>query len=618
VTVSKEIKTINGKKFYIHPVKEGETLYSIGKAYKIDPNEIAYENPEAFEGLTPGQNLKIPFISQSESNGEYKKHVVKKGETLYAISKQYNLNPDILLKHNPEAVDGLKIGQVLKIPTGKPTPEVVNTEVPVVQGDTSRYIMHTVNKGETLYAISKKYNVKTDDILRSNPGLTAESLSAGTIIKIPRNMADPVNVESEHLVLPDTTTLNIEALFKPSVFSGTCEGYKYSENKETFVISLLLPISADAVTMEKEEEVFDKPDFKPKQKPFLEFYEGFLLAADTFKSRGVNIELRVFDVKKDSASCVELVKSGKLKGSSIIVGPVYNETFQIVSDYARQEQIPVVFPINSRNDQLYLNQFVFHINTTLATQMQQATRYMASFNDKVFIVVHNGSDAEKEILAIYKKKLIEYYSLNFQTENVPYKEILYSSGGISAVEQALVNGKENVIIVPSSSQVFVIGILTKLQPLLKKHKIILASMPSWKKFEENIELEYLHKLNTRSFNPFYTDYTNGDVKRFVRRYRKEFNMDPSKYALLGYDIGFYFLAALEKYGKDFPGCVQEMDMQMLQTYFSFQQAGAKGGMENIGTYILHHHEESKVILLNKVGKTVVMPLIEVQPENTNQ
>lgn len=116
------VKLINGKKYYIHRVKKGQSLYGIAKIYGLDLNVMIMENPEAIDGIKTGQDLKVPVEKPKPSNSppttddaSYITHQVKKGETLYSISKEFQIKETALLNLNPGLSEGLKEGSVLKI-----------------------------------------------------------------------------------------------------------------------------------------------------------------------------------------------------------------------------------------------------------------------------------------------------------------------------------------------------------------------------------------------------------------------------------------------------------------------------------------------------------------------
>ncbi len=114
-TKSTNIKTIGGKKYFIHKVEKGQSLYAISKIYAIDVNSILTENDEAIDGLKNGQELKIPFESLlpkqtlAIDTNKYTYHKVLKGETVYAITKKYTIDDKKLATYNPTINNGLKV-----------------------------------------------------------------------------------------------------------------------------------------------------------------------------------------------------------------------------------------------------------------------------------------------------------------------------------------------------------------------------------------------------------------------------------------------------------------------------------------------------------------------------
>src|SRR5687767_7692901 len=112
------IKEVNGKHFILHKVEKGEGLYAIARRYKANVDDIKNANPEAGEGLKVGQVLLIPYtpVAATPTKPEVKKdepvlHVVKTGETLYSISKLYNVTVDEIKIKNKLTSNNLVVGQ---------------------------------------------------------------------------------------------------------------------------------------------------------------------------------------------------------------------------------------------------------------------------------------------------------------------------------------------------------------------------------------------------------------------------------------------------------------------------------------------------------------------------
>ena len=116
----------------------------------------------------------IPFYSFADNNDEFITHKTIKGDTLWSISKQYNISLELILAlNNIKDKDTLSIGQIIKIP---------QDNLPAAD-----YNMHIVKKGETLWSIAQKYNLSVDLILATNNIANSELISIGQEMKVPSN-----------------------------------------------------------------------------------------------------------------------------------------------------------------------------------------------------------------------------------------------------------------------------------------------------------------------------------------------------------------------------------------------------------------------------------------------
>jgi len=169
-------KTINDyiQKKNIYIIKSGDTLYSIAKKFNTTPDEIKQINNLTNNSLNIGQKLKIPeskketITNPTEQSNTY---IVKKGDSLYQIANKYNTTVDTLKKINNLTSTILSIGQVLNLPNKQPE-------------SSETYLIYTVQKGDSLYQIAKKYNT-TPDILKQLNNLKNTLLNIGQQIKVP-------------------------------------------------------------------------------------------------------------------------------------------------------------------------------------------------------------------------------------------------------------------------------------------------------------------------------------------------------------------------------------------------------------------------------------------------
>ncbi len=164
-------------------VKKGDSLYSIAKRYNTTVKDITRLNNLTSNNLTVGQLLIIAIDDNATSTPTtYKDYVVKKGDSLYSIANKNNITVDELKKINNLTSNMLSIGQVLKLP---------------MQDKGEEMTMYTVQKGDSLYSIAKKFGVTVDEIKSLN-NLTSNNLSIGQQLMIKSTTGDePVNPEEE-------------------------------------------------------------------------------------------------------------------------------------------------------------------------------------------------------------------------------------------------------------------------------------------------------------------------------------------------------------------------------------------------------------------------------------
>ncbi len=176
-------------------VKKGDTLYSIAKKFDTTIDVIKNINNLSTNVLIVGQTILIPKTSDDSNKNEIN-YTVKKGDTLYSISKAYNISIDDLKKANNLNTNTLSIGQILKIPN-----------------NTNNYISYTVKKGDTLYSIANKFNISITELMNLN-NLSNSILSIGQNLIIPQS-----DEYRKYIVKSGDTLYSISKLFGVSVDS---------------------------------------------------------------------------------------------------------------------------------------------------------------------------------------------------------------------------------------------------------------------------------------------------------------------------------------------------------------------------------------------------------------
>ncbi len=248
VKMSTEKVIIDGQKYYIHTVETGQTLFSISRAYNVRVSDIKAANSEITETLKPGSVVRIPIFNEYVSNLSYITYVVKPGDTLYSLCRQYGITldefyelNDALKKNQP-----LKAGQKVKLPS-----TIVESQISDDCIDTAKYICHLVIKGETLYSLSKKYNVTNEEIFDANPSLDGNKLKIGMVLQIPKatnyvptqekQLIDSLaKVNSKEMRYNDEDYIDVDDFDEIiSEINAYCDSASWYKCKKDFEISIL-------------------------------------------------------------------------------------------------------------------------------------------------------------------------------------------------------------------------------------------------------------------------------------------------------------------------------------------------------------------------------------------
>ena len=155
----------------VYTVQKGDSFYSIARKYNVDVNALKQANNLSSNLLSIGQVLIIPTGTE-----EYILYKVVSGDSLYGIAKKYGITMQEIMDFNNLGSTILTVGQILKIPVA------YEEEIP----NPTEVITYTVKSGDNLYTIARKYNITVSDLMKYN-NLKSSLLSIGQIIKIPNN-----------------------------------------------------------------------------------------------------------------------------------------------------------------------------------------------------------------------------------------------------------------------------------------------------------------------------------------------------------------------------------------------------------------------------------------------
>jgi LysM repeat protein/ABC-type branched-subunit amino acid transport system substrate-binding protein len=627
---SKDKAVISGVVYYLHLVKKGETLFSISKAYGITPNDIVKNNPTVADGLKEGQSLRIPerLVSTAPSlagsnlqqkvhdNDRFIYHILQPGETIYSLSKRYNVSEYDILKSN-QGIDIYKISSGTEIAI--PRPLQFTQEKEQTPQKTGPYY-HKVVKGETMSSIARHYEITVRELRRANRDVRFPQV--GDYLQIP-GMEIAIREPVEETKTDSLATEEDES----ELFLGRLEEKTPVKSLEgSFNVALLLPFylrenairtEIDSSKYQKGRKIYtiiNRPEewIYPPSLGFLEMYEGVLLAADTLRSLGLNINLYVLDIRSDTVEVARLIRSGQLDNMDLIIGPVHSNNLSLIASYAGRLGIPVVSPVPLYNNSvLWNNPLLFMANSSLEVAQKSIANKIKDYYNKNIIFIHSDSlNNDPEVIS-FRYKLLSSLNSVIPPEKVKFRELLFRSRSTPGYDpdeilnNLLSQDTENIVVIGSDNPPVMIESIQELYNHSKKSDIKVFGYPEMRQLL-NIDPKFFYELGLMIYTPYWIDYSNQNVKQFCKNFMAKFHTIPSEmsYAWEGYDIMYYFLGGLSLFGKEFTIHPEMFNPRLIYSDFDFRRDSFKDGFENQKLYLIRYTNNYDIELVdNQVNYT---------------
>ena len=480
---------------------------------------------------------------------EYFLHTIERGQTVYSLSVMYNVAEEDIYRLNPESKKVIRAGEFLKIPQ-----------------KSSSYIFHTIQPQETLYGLSKKYDVKDEDIIAVNPGLSVETFFKGKIIRIPTNLV------TQHIQAGNG------ALNSSDINSLISQAFSRKE-ASIIKVALLLPFGTIDASVQKAVQTL-----------MVEYLEGLLLALREMKKDGIMVDLQVYDTGSSTTEIRSILDKREMQDVHLIIGGHYDEHIRMLSRFSRENDIPYVIPFTSQSNEPLYNPNVYQINTP-----QSMLNYKASlaFIDKYagdnIIIVSDGSSNKKEFIDILKQDLDDRW--------IRYKTMTLNSNFFNEVDTLLSKNQRNVI-VPADDSAETLGKITApLKSIVDNNPNMYLSLfgyQDWQKHSANYSDDFF-RLNTTFYTVYYSDPISQEMRDFYALFYKWYsrtleNYFP-KFGMLGYDTGMYFIRLINTYGTKFEANINDSNYKGIQTDFHFERVNNWGGFINMNMYFVNFNPD---------------------------
>lgn len=536
-------------------------------------------------------------------------HKVEKKQSLYAITKLYEVSTEDLMRYNPELRDGLKAGSEIKIPYSTKKSATSPPALTENQPDTSKYIVHKVTAKETVYGITKKYQITDKQLQLWNNGLS-EGLKEGQLLVVgerkkvrveERGKSEEKNKdkvrgdeksrtdEKRNAAVTKAPAVH-KAAQMPEPLLTDSSYYKTMSrpNKASYNIGLMLPFKLDAtLATDLNELVRNGGSFPQVPGIAADFYLGFKKAADSLHSEGYDLNLVVYDVDDaDSLRPSQIIADPGFKDLDLIFGPFYPSGFKVISKKAREFHIPIISPLTQENKILHNNIYTSKTNPSKYTLIETLADYcMDSLairqGAQVILVAFENDKKQLQFTQAFKK----YYNERLKKVGRSLRDSLIVARGSAAVKAAISTGRRNVVVTLSTNPVNVADFLTQLSVYVSQVKAD-VQLCGWEALMEmeNIDPDYLNQLKYTFASQFNLTNTSA-YSGLAGSYLAQQETLPGEYYYMGFDIGFYYLGLLKQHGPSFSHKLDEYPKEMNYMRFRYTRPDRSTGFDNRGVYI---------------------------------
>ncbi len=552
--VPTEIRELIG--YETHKVKRKETLYSISKKYNIDINDIKLHNKQLYsENLQKGDEIRIPKYKTVVSkvnvkDTSIKKYKVQPKEGKWRVAYKFGLTVPELEAINPNMAEVLQPGDEINVP---------NLDVKEEKMAEANYNYYEVLPKEGFYRLKVKLGLSQEQLESLNPDLKVSGLKEGMVLKVPQYV----------------TVEEVQGSVENSVLSK-----KSLKNLKTKRIALLLPFRLDRIDTDSVQEAKDIIKKDRYTSVSLDFYAGAKMALDSAKRLGVSTHLKVFDTENQSSQISRILSDNEFSDYDAVIGPVVATNFDRVALQLKADNIPVISPLMVPSN-LYENVFQTIPSEDFLKQAMINFVKVDSLRSNVVVI----SDSANRGISDRIKSEIPNASQVFSKKNSEGKDAFYVNG--SDLSSAYKSGK-NYVFLETSSAALVLSVVSSMNNMNNRDReLILVTTNKSDAFDyEHLSNNHLSNLKFHypSVNkPFNFDKPNG----FVKQYREEYGIDPNKYVVRGFDLTLDILLRLASADDLFIASSNDIETEYLENKFRYAKK-LMGGYSNESVYILQY------------------------------
>jgi LysM repeat protein len=576
-----------------HTAKAKETLYSISKRYGVTVDALISANPILRQGLKIGQTIKIPGGSaqvstavaasptpapvkpavsaattstttstKTTASGNVSYHVVEPRETKFGISKRYGMTVAELEQRNPGIEKNLPVGFKLVVSgsgASETRTEIVDKPVTNV-ADVDKtpkkigYANYEVKPKETIYSLTQSLGISEKELVALNP-ILKDGLKEGMILKVPGKgtmIAERTDVED--------LTKNIST----------------AEKKQ---LVLLLPFNASKIQGDTLKSVADRLKKDAFLNMTLDFYAGALIAIDSARALGLNIDVKIYDSEesKVNSSVASVIQNNNFREVDAVIGPFYQQHAEKAAELLNASYVPVISPLSKETGQSYAN--LYQAMPSTDTGKLAMLEFMMGKGGNIIVVNDPKRVSGKD----------------FITKNCPDAKFvtLDEIGNINVdhLKSLLVKDRKNYVVLDTEKTGMILSTTNLLLNEMANFPVQLAILEA----NETLDYDEVSMKRLTILKLLYPSMTrenqSPESQVFDNDYRRDNKVFPSQYAVRGFDVTFDTMLRLSQ-DKTFAQSAASDKTEQVESKFTYAQNG--DGYINKGVYILEYQEDLSV------------------------
>lgn len=560
------------EKFLSHKVKKKETVFGITRKYNITESQLYEYNPLLKKiGLRKRMVLRIPVYPVVVEEVPEPPLEVDQNTQAYVVKPKetkwriaYNFQMTI-----PEL-------EALNPQIKKGLKEGQEIRVPIVASTTesetvdptwdSNYNYYKVLPKEGYYRIEKKIGV-TQKVLDSlNPNLSASGLQAGMILRVPGEAKGELKIQDDLLV------------GRLSLLDSLNEAHEIE-------LALLLPFKAKTIEYDSIEDTRRLLKSRNLHTLSADFYSGVLLAVDTLSHYGVSVKLNVFDTQNSISRVNEIVDNHDFSDTDAIIGPLIPSNFDYLSTKAQVRKTPKVAPLST--NPVSLREAVYQSVTSKNFLRKRMFEYLdktLNREDNIVLVVDSLSrPVEKELLELFPKATV----LRPEKSNYLLPDL---------VDSLLVDTLPNKVILESQD----FSLISSASSQMSAQQSELRAVQLFTTYRGNAYEN--PNLSRKQLGDLKFTYTTdrlplklGEYNHFQNHYISTFGKPPNRTAIRAYDLTMDLILR-KAYSGNFKSIDKIGETDYQEHRFLYQKQNKS--FENTG-YFLLQHKDYEIIELKK-------------------